>query len=76
MRSSREEERRCSVCGGPTTHWLRAQEVADALGCSVRKAYYLLDRGELRGIRVGRSRRFEHKSIDGYVNAQLRVEAA
>jgi len=51
---------------------LDAERAADMLGCSRSTIYKLLTSGDLRGIKVGRSRRFTITELAAYVS---RLEA-
>ena len=51
---------------------LDAERAADMLGCSRSTIYKLLTSGDLRGIKVGRSRRFTIAELAAYVS---RLEA-
>lgn len=50
-----------------------SEGAADLLGCSRSTIYKLLASGDLRGIKVGRSRRFTRAELEAYVS---RLEAS
>jgi excisionase family DNA binding protein len=54
---------------------LTVEQAASVLGISPRQIFYLLDRHELHGVRIGRSRRIPREDLTLYVE-KLRREAA
>ena len=50
---------------------LTAREVAKILRISVDSVYDMLDRGDLAGLRIGRSRRITQGSLDGFLRRAL-----
>ena len=54
---------------------LTAEETARALGIGRTVVYRLMREGELRGVRIGASRRFPREEIEWYVE-RLREEQA
>ena len=62
----------CPVCGCPQVKWLRTATVARQFGCSRRTVLRMIERGEVDGVRFGRSWRVEHSSLDDYVRRDSR----
>ncbi|NLW50644.1 MAG: excisionase family DNA-binding protein [Candidatus Brocadiaceae bacterium] len=58
---------RCAVCGCPPVRWLRVKTVAGQLGCTARTVRRMVRRGEMVGVRVGRTWRIDHASLDEYL---------
>ena len=52
----------------PEIRLLRAEEVAEMLGCSKWLVYDLAQRGELPSVRIGRSVRFDPEDVAAFVN--------
>ena len=55
---------------------LTAEEAARALGIGRTVVYRLMREGELRGVRIGASRRFPREEIERYVQHLLEEQAA
>jgi excisionase family DNA binding protein len=49
---------------------LTTKQVQEMLGVSERTIFNFIDRGELKGFKVGRSWRFEESDIEDYINRQ------
>jgi excisionase family DNA binding protein len=58
----------------PARRLLTRQEVADHLGVSTRTITRLLERGELRCVRIGRSTRFRAVDVDALIERALNDE--
>jgi excisionase family DNA binding protein len=48
---------------------LRPKEVAEQLQCSLRMVYTLLERGDLKGVRFGKSVRIDQASLHDLLEA-------
>lgn len=53
---------------------LRPAEAAEAIGISRAQLYKLVVAGELRGVHVGRSRRFAVHELEAWVQQKMEVE--
>jgi excisionase family DNA binding protein len=53
---------------------LTAKETADVLKVTVRTVYNLLERGELRGVKVGRVWRFSEDELKAYLERNVSNE--
>lgn len=55
---------------------LRAEEGAESIGVSRAKFYQLLSSGEIRSIRIGRSRRIPISALQDWIARQLADQSA
>jgi len=51
---------------------LTTKQVQEMLGVSERTIFNFMERGDLKGFKVGRSWRFEESDIEEYINRQRR----
>lgn len=51
---------------------LTTKQVQEMLGVSERTIFNFMERGDLKGFKVGRSWRFEESDIEDYINRQRR----
>ena len=58
---------RICQCRPQAAEWLKVSQVAHVLGVNPRTVRRLLADGSLRGIRLKRSLRVDHDSLDDYV---------
>jgi excisionase family DNA binding protein len=54
---------------------LTAEEAAQALGVGRSTVFRLMQAGELRGVRIGHSRRFAREEVEAFVAKLREVEA-
>lgn len=50
---------------------LTPEEVADVLRVGRTKVYSLIQRGELRSVRIGKSRRIPYSALEAFVEGRL-----
>jgi excisionase family DNA binding protein len=55
----------------PNTYLLRATEVARILNISRAMAYLLMQRGDIRTVRIGTARRVRREDLDRYIQENL-----
>lgn len=55
----------------PNTYLLRASEVAKILNVSRAMAYLLMQRGEIRTVRIGTARRVRREDLYRYIQENL-----
>lgn len=66
MATTARSARLCPICGCLPLQWLRPQTVATTLQVDVRTIINMVHDGRLAGMRVGRSWRVSHASLDAY----------
>lgn len=54
-------------------HFVTAHDVADRLGVSAMSIYRMIDRGELRAYRIGRSLRIDPRDVAALVRSRATV---